>query len=152
MTLRTVTLTAWRSCSVARWRRVSCLYVATSWHCAMEEGSARWCTLPYVECVCLCTFGLFVRLFTQPVSYPVPNPAFPFLGTHITKKLDGSVWFGPNAMLAFAREGYSLRTINLRDLAETVTHRGLIKLALRNWRWCASELHSGLRFVADPAK
>lgn len=66
--------------------------------------------------------------------YPVPDPQFPFLGVHCTKMIDGSVHLGPNAVLAFAREGYFKTTVNLRDLAETLTFGGFWRLAARHWR------------------
>jgi L-2-hydroxyglutarate oxidase len=66
--------------------------------------------------------------------YPVPDPQFPFLGVHCTKMIDGSVHLGPNAVLAFAREGYFKTTVNLRDIAETLTFGGFWKLAARHWR------------------
>jgi L-2-hydroxyglutarate oxidase len=66
--------------------------------------------------------------------YPVPNPMFPFLGVHCTKMIDGSVHLGPNAVLAFAREGYRKTTINLRDLGETLVFPGFWKMAARHWR------------------
>ena len=66
--------------------------------------------------------------------YPVPNPRFPFLGVHCTRMMDGSVHLGPNAVLAFAREGYRKTTLNLRDLSETLTLPGFWKLAARHWR------------------
>ena len=66
--------------------------------------------------------------------YPVPNPSFPFLGVHCTRMMDGSVHLGPNAVLAFSREGYHKTTVNLRDLAETLTYRGFWRLAARHWR------------------
>ncbi|MES2597864.1 MAG: L-2-hydroxyglutarate oxidase [Verrucomicrobiota bacterium] len=66
--------------------------------------------------------------------YPVPDPQFPFLGVHCTKMIDGSVHLGPNAVLAFAREGYFKTTLNPRDLAETLTFGGFWKLAARHWR------------------
>jgi L-2-hydroxyglutarate oxidase len=66
--------------------------------------------------------------------YPVPNPSFPFLGVHCTRMMDGSVHLGPNAVLAFSREGYHKSTLNLRDLAETLTYPGFWKLAARHWR------------------
>ncbi len=50
--------------------------------------------------------------------YPVPNPKFPFLGVHFTPRMDGSVWLGPNAVLAFKREGYKLTDFNLKDSIE----------------------------------
>ena len=61
--------------------------------------------------------------------YPVPDPAFPFLGVHFTPRMNGDVWLGPNAVLAFAREGYNFTTINVRDLIESLTYPGFIKLA-----------------------
>ena len=57
--------------------------------------------------------------------YPVPDPAFPFLGVHFTRLIHGGVECGPNAVLAFAREGYSLGTVDLRDLSQSLTYRGL---------------------------
>lgn len=66
--------------------------------------------------------------------YPVPDPQFPFLGVHCTKMIDGSVHLGPNAVLAFAREGYFKTTVNPRDIAETLTFGGFWKLAARHWR------------------
>src|SRR5579885_1070477 len=61
--------------------------------------------------------------------YPVPDPAFPFLGVHFTPRMNGDIWLGPNAVLAFAREGYNFTTINVGDLVESVTYPGFIKLA-----------------------
>ena len=63
--------------------------------------------------------------------YPVPDPRFPFLGVHFTKRIDGSVIAGPNAVLAFAREGYRRRDVNVRDLAAALTDRGFLRLAGR---------------------
>jgi L-2-hydroxyglutarate oxidase LhgO len=61
--------------------------------------------------------------------YPVPDPRFPFLGVHLTRRIDGAVWAGPNAVLAFARDGYGRLDLNLRDLAETLTYPGFLRLA-----------------------
>jgi len=72
--------------------------------------------------------------------YPVPDPKFPFLGVHFTRMIDGNVECGPNAVLAFAREGYRRRDINLRDLAESVLYPGFLKLASRNWRTGLGEM------------
>lgn len=63
--------------------------------------------------------------------YPVPDPRFPFLGVHLTKRIDGSVIAGPNAVLAFAREGYRRRDVDARDLVAAVTDRGFLRLAGR---------------------
>jgi len=64
--------------------------------------------------------------------YPVPDPQFPFLGVHFTRMIQGGVECGPNAVLAFAREGYRKRDISLRDLTETLTYPGFFKLAWKH--------------------
>ncbi len=72
--------------------------------------------------------------------YPVPDPAFPFLGVHFTRMIDGGVECGPNAVLAFAREGYTKTTISGRDLAETLAWPGFRTVARRYWRTGAGEM------------
>ncbi|MBW3601040.1 MAG: L-2-hydroxyglutarate oxidase [Planctomycetes bacterium] len=72
--------------------------------------------------------------------YPVPDPRYPFLGVHFTRRIDGLVECGPNAVLAFAREGYRNTTVSPRDLAETVTYPGFWKLAVKYWRIGADEM------------
>lgn len=72
--------------------------------------------------------------------YPVPDPNFPFLGVHFTRMIDGTVECGPNAVLALAREGYRKRDINVRDLAESLTYAGFLRLAARYWRMGAGEM------------
>jgi 2-hydroxyglutarate dehydrogenase len=76
--------------------------------------------------------------------YPVPNPEFPFLGVHFTKQISGEMWAGPNAVLAFAREGYVARQISLRDLWDTFSYRGFRRFARRHWRTGLEELHGDL--------
>jgi (S)-2-hydroxyglutarate dehydrogenase len=66
--------------------------------------------------------------------YPVPDPSFPFLGVHFTRMLEGGVECGPNAVLAWAREGYRKTTINARDTWNAVANRGFFRLATRYWR------------------
>lgn len=66
--------------------------------------------------------------------YPVPNPNFPFLGVHFTRMIRGGIEAGPNAVLAFRREGYSRWELNLAELAETLGYRGFRRLARRYWR------------------
>lgn len=72
--------------------------------------------------------------------YPVPDPRYPFLGIHITKKLNGETEAGPNAVLAFSREGYSRTEISWKDLSETLTYPGFWSLFLRNWTTGIKEL------------
>jgi L-2-hydroxyglutarate oxidase len=71
------------------------------------------------------------RHLVRGLIYPVPDSRFPFLGVHLTRRIDGEVWAGPNAVLAFAREGYRRRDIDVRDLAGTLGHRGFRRLARR---------------------
>ncbi|MEW5991791.1 MAG: L-2-hydroxyglutarate oxidase [Chloroflexota bacterium] len=71
------------------------------------------------------------RHLVRGLLYPVPDPRFPFLGVHLTRRIDGEVWAGPNAVIAFAREGYRRRDVNLRDLAEILTYPGFLRLASR---------------------
>jgi L-2-hydroxyglutarate oxidase LhgO len=73
--------------------------------------------------------------------YPVPDPAFPFLGVHFTRRIDdGAVWLGPNAVLAFAREGYQRLDWKPRDLAEALSYSGFQKLAAKYWRMGLEEM------------
>jgi L-2-hydroxyglutarate oxidase LhgO len=72
--------------------------------------------------------------------YPVPDPRYPFLGVHFTRRIDGRVECGPNAVLAFAREGYRNTTVNVRDLAETLGYPGFWRLTARYWRIGADEM------------
>ncbi|MFE9409466.1 L-2-hydroxyglutarate oxidase [Streptomyces sp. NPDC006704] len=72
--------------------------------------------------------------------YPVPDPAFPFLGVHLTRGVDGSVHVGPNAVPAAAREGYDWRTVRPRELAGTLAWPGSWRIARRHWRYGAGEL------------
>ena len=77
--------------------------------------------------------------------YPVPDPAYPFLGVHFTKRMSGMIECGPNAVLAFAREGYKNTTVNLRDLGETLTYPGFWRLATKYWRIGMNEMHRQLQ-------
>lgn len=72
--------------------------------------------------------------------YPVPDPEFPFLGVHFTRMIRGGVECGPNAVLAFRREGYSKLDFSMGDLAETLLDPGFRKLAWKHWRSGATEM------------
>jgi len=76
--------------------------------------------------------------------YPVPDPRFPFLGVHFTRMINGDREVGPNAVLAFAREGYRWSTINVRDLAETVLFPGLWKFLAAYPVMCGYEIRRSL--------
>lgn len=76
--------------------------------------------------------------------YPVPDPRYPFLGVHFTRRVDGTVEVGPNAVLAFAREGYRLTDVDPRELARVAAFPGTWRLARRHWRTGARELRGSL--------
>ena len=84
--------------------------------------------------------GSYFALAPEPAErcrgliYPVPDPGLPFLGVHVNRRPDGSVWVGPNAVLALAREGYSRRDFDARDVRDVVTSRPFWRLAARHWR------------------
>ncbi len=80
--------------------------------------------------------------------YPVPDPAFPFLGVHATRGIDGHVHAGPNAVLALAREGYRWGTVNPRELLSTITYPGLLRVAKQHWRYGIGEMHRSLSKAA----
>lgn len=73
--------------------------------------------------------------------YPVPDPAFPFLGVHFTRMARGGVEAGPNAVLAFSREGYKKSDINLAELGETLAWPGFQKVAAKYWRTGLGEMY-----------
>ena len=76
--------------------------------------------------------------------YPLPDPRYPFLGVHFTRRVDGTVDLGPNAVLATAREGYRRSDVVLRDLAGTLTSPGFRHLARRHWRMGLLEMRGSL--------
>ena len=80
------------------------------------------------------------RHLVRNLLYPVPDPRFPFLGVHFTRRIDGAVWAGPNAVLAFARDGYRRRDVSIRDLGEAVTFPGFLRLARRHARMGIEEM------------
>jgi len=83
--------------------------------------------------------------------YPVPDPAYPFLGVHFTPRVDGTVDIGPNAVLATAREGYRRRDVNLADLRDVLGWPGFRRLARVHWRAGLAEARTSVskrRFVA----
>lgn len=83
--------------------------------------------------------------------YPLPEPGFPFLGVHFTRRIEGGVDAGPNAVLAFAREGYELRDVSVPDLADALRFPGLWRFAAKHRRMVARELRQSFdrtRFVS----
>ncbi|NGO71730.1 L-2-hydroxyglutarate oxidase [Streptomyces sp. SB3404] len=80
------------------------------------------------------------RELVRGLVYPVPDPAFPFLGVHLTRGVHGDVHIGPNAVPALAREGYGWRTAGAADLAAALGFPGSWRMARRHWRYGAGEL------------
>ncbi|MET9855168.1 L-2-hydroxyglutarate oxidase [Streptomyces sp. NPDC006450] len=80
--------------------------------------------------------------------YPVPDPAFPFLGVHLTRGIGGGVHVGPNAVPALAREGYGWGVVRPRDLADELAWPGSWRMAARHWRYGAGEVRRSLSKAA----
>ena len=84
------------------------------------------------------------RSLVKGLIYPVPDPALPFLGVHFTRTITGEVEAGPNAVLAFAREGYRKANVDLRDFYETLTFPGFWIMARRYWRTGIGEMYRSM--------
>jgi L-2-hydroxyglutarate oxidase len=93
-------------------------------------------------------FGERAAGLVKGLIYPVPDPAFPFLGVHATRGIDGSVHAGPNAVLALAREGYSWGTVKPKELLGSLAYPGMLRLAQRHWRYGLGEVHRSLSRAA----
>jgi L-2-hydroxyglutarate oxidase len=81
------------------------------------------------------------KYLVKNLIYPVPDPNFPFLGVHFTRMIDGSIEAGPNAVLAFAREGYKKTQIHPGELLESITWPGFIRVALKYWETGLGEMY-----------
>ncbi len=84
------------------------------------------------------------RSLVRGLIYPVPDPAFPFLGVHFTRRIGGEVEAGPNAVLAFRREGYRFAEADPRDLWDTLSHPGFWRMAQRYWKTGLGEMRRSL--------
>jgi (S)-2-hydroxyglutarate dehydrogenase len=87
------------------------------------------------------------RGLVRSMINPIPDPAFPFLGVHFTRRVDGEVWAGPNAVLALAREGYTPWTFSGRDVGDVLAFRGFRKLA---WRYAGTGMSELWRDAFKP--
>lgn len=95
------------------------------------------------------------RHLVRSLIYPVPDPSLPFLGIHLTRRMDGDVLLGPTALLAGARDAYRLRRVRGGDLKQTLTWPGTWRMCRRWWRTGVSEIHhaaSRSAFVAAAAR
>jgi L-2-hydroxyglutarate oxidase LhgO len=86
------------------------------------------------------TLAPAARGLVNGLIYPVPDPAFPFLGVHFTRRIDGEVWAGPNAVPAFARERYRRFSVNVGDTRDLLGFPGMRRLARGYFRTGAAEL------------
>jgi L-2-hydroxyglutarate oxidase LhgO len=84
----------------------------------------------------------------RSLIYPVPDPRFPFLGVHFTRRIGGTVDAGPNAVLALAREGYRHADISVRDLAQSLAFPGFWRMARQHWRSGIDEFRRSLSKAA----
>ena len=76
--------------------------------------------------------------------YPISDPNLPFLGIHLTKTIDGKIEAGPNAVLAFAKEGYRWSNINISEFSKTIFYKGMWKLGKQYFRTGISEMYRSL--------
>jgi len=88
------------------------------------------------------------RSLVRGLIYPVPDPRFPFLGVHFTRRIDGSVEAGPNAVLALSRHGYRWRDVSLPELASYALSPGFWRMARRYWRTGLGEVGRSLSHAA----
>jgi len=141
-------------------------------HGATEAGHAVFCAGAWSDRLALAAGagpdprivpfrGAYLRLRPQrrdlvrSLIYPVPDPALPFLGVHLTRRVDGEVLIGPTALMAGARDAYRLSTVRRRDLLDTLTWPGTWRMLARWWRTGVSELrHAAVRstFVRAAAR
>lgn len=84
------------------------------------------------------------RYLVRNLIYPVPDPGFPFLGVHFTRKIQGGIEAGPNAVLAFKRKGYRRWDISLADAKEIASYGGFWRMSRRYWKTGAGEFHRSL--------
>lgn len=88
------------------------------------------------------------QYLVRHLVYPVPNPDFPFLGVHFTRMIGGGIEAGPNAVLAFKREGYSRWDVDAKELSETIFFPGFRRLASKHWQYGLGELHRSFSSAA----
>ena len=123
--------------SITAHRVVTCAGLQSDRLAALTGGSREPRIVPFR--------GEYSRLrpgrerLVRGLIYPVPDPAFPFLGVHFTRRVDGTIWIGPNALLSLAKEGYRRSRISVPELASLLGWPGFYRMARRYWRTGLSE-------------
>ena len=123
--------------SITAHRVVTCAGLQSDRLAALTGGSREPRIVPFR--------GEYSRLrpgrerLVRGLIYPVPDPAFPFLGVHFTRRVDGTIWIGPNALLSLAKEGYRRSRISVPELASLLGWPGFYRMAGRYWRTGLSE-------------
>jgi L-2-hydroxyglutarate oxidase LhgO len=123
---------------ILAWNLITCAGLQSDRVARMSGAPERMRVIPFRGDYC--ALRPPARSLVRGLIYPVPDPAFPFLGVHFTRRIDGDVWAGPNAVLALARERYGRFDLSLRDLASTVAFPGFRRLARRYWRTGLAEM------------
>ncbi len=115
--------------------------------CGLYSDKVAEMTMPNVNVKIIPFRGEYFKLkkdkeyLVRNLIYPVPDPNFPFLGVHFTRMVKGGVEAGPNAVLAFKREGYKKSDINLSELAESLAWPGFRKVASKYWKTGMGEMY-----------
>jgi L-2-hydroxyglutarate oxidase len=115
--------------------------------CGLYSDKVAGMTVPKLNVKIIPFRGEYYKLkkekeyLVKNLIYPVPDPNFPFLGVHFTRMAKGGVEAGPNAVLAFSREGYKKSDINLSELAESLAWPGFRKVASKYWKTGMSEMY-----------
>lgn len=92
------------------------------------------------------------QYLVKNLIYPVPDPAFPFLGVHFTRTIDGKIEAGPNAVFSFAREGYSKFAFSIKDTIDSISWPGLYPIVKKYWRTGLGEFHRSFSKAAFTAQ
>jgi (S)-2-hydroxyglutarate dehydrogenase len=123
-------------------RVISCAGLGTDRVAAMAKAPADLRIIPFRgEYYKL---GDTAKAMVRGMIYPVPDPRFPFLGVHLTRRIDDEVLVGPNAVLALALEGYSWRDVSVRDLRQILTWPGTRRMAAEHWKTGVREVYGSL--------
>jgi L-2-hydroxyglutarate oxidase len=119
-------------CTIMSRNVVTCAGLQADQVARMTGGDAQEAMIPFRGSYY--TLSPSTRDLVRGLIYPVPDPQFPFLGIHLTRRVDGEVLAGPNAVLAYRREGYRRRDFRMDDVRAVLAYGGFRRLARRHWR------------------